>query len=143
MTRRTAVPRQRPSAITPDSHVTLSIKQILVALGGVVVGASGYFYLVSNQTAAQRDIAEIKTNVAAVTSNTQSASKDQDAKREQLGKDFLASTNKIADEVNMLNAAMIHQQDQTATMNNTLVTISNQLGELSRPQKTAPPPNAK
>lgn len=120
-------------SITPDSHITMSIKQILFVLGCVIVGAGGYFYLVWNQTAAQHDIAEIKTTVASVTQTTATSSKDQDQKREQMGKDFLASTNKIADEVNTLNAAMIHQQDQTTTINNTLVTISNQLGEVLRP----------
>lgn len=127
-------PRRQASAITPDSHITMSIKQILFVLGSVIVGAGGYFYIVWNQSAANRDIAEIKTTVASVTTSTTQASKDQDAKREQLGKDFLASTNKIADEVSILNSAMIHQQDQTATMNNTLVTISNQLGELGHPK---------
>ena len=134
MPRRTRTPRVGSRGITPDSHITMSIKQVLVVLGCVIVGAGGYFYLVWNQSASQRDIAEIKSTVASVTNSTQTASKEQDVKREQLGKDFLASTNKIADEVSALNSAMIHQQDQTTTMNNTLVTISNQLGELTHPK---------
>ena len=134
MPRRARTPRAGSRGITPDSHITMSIKQVLVVLGCVIVGAGGYFYLVWNQSASQRDIAEIKSTVASVTNSTQTASKEQDVKREQLGKDFLASTNKIADEVSALNSAMIHQQDQTTTMNNTLVTISNQLGELTHPK---------
>ena len=134
MPRRARTPRVSSRGITPDSHITMSIKQVLVVLGCVIVGAGGYFYLVWNQSASQRDIAEIKSTVASVTNSTQTASKEQDVKREQLGKDFLASTNKIADEVSALNSAMIHQQDQTTTMNNTLVTISNQLGELTHPK---------
>ena len=134
MPRRARTSRASSKGITPDSHITMSIKQVLVVLGCVIVGAGGYFYLVWNQSASQRDIAEIKSTVASVTNSTQTASKEQDVKREQLGKDFLASTNKIADEVSALNSAMIHQQDQTTTMNNTLVTISNQLGELTHPK---------
>ena len=134
MPRRARTPRASSRGITPDSHITMSIKQVLVVLGCVIVGAGGYFYLVWTHSASQRDIAEIKSTVASVTNSTQTASKEQDVKREQLGKDFLASTNKIADEVSALNSAMIHQQDQTTTMNNTLVTISNQLGELTHPK---------
>ena len=86
----------------------------------IAVTAGGYWFLVDNQNAQGKDIAEIKTTVT-------NATKDQDNKREQLGKDFLASNQKIADKVGDLNAAVLVQQATAKTMADTLAHISDQL----------------
>ena len=125
------VRHKRRESITPDSSVTLSIKQILVVFAAVVAIASGYFYMVWNQAAANKDIQDIKASVSTVTQSAAVTTKEQDEKREQLGKDFIASTDKIASKVNDLSTQMALTQQETKVQTDTLTKISNQLGELS------------
>jgi hypothetical protein len=121
--------------LTADSHISLTIKQALVALGLIATIAGGYYYLVNTQSSQGHDIAEIKATVGNVTQTTEATARDQDAKREQMGKEFLASTEKIAEKVSELNTAMAVQQTTNKQMSDTLTTISNQLGELSLGKK--------
>lgn len=125
-----ARPPTRNEELSPESHITMSIQQIVMVAFILLTAGSGYAYLVWNQSAATSSIAAINTKIDTVATATTAVSKDQDAKREQMGKDFLASTEKIADKVSDLNTALAVQQSTTKTMADTLTTISNQLGEV-------------
>jgi len=121
--------------ITPGTKISVNLVQFGFIAAGIAVVVGGYLYMENGQaslTKAQdafgKDIAEIKTTVG-------STSKEQDTKREQMGKDFLASTSKIADQVAELNKQMAVQQTQTKLMTDTLTTISNQIGSFARAVK--------
>jgi uncharacterized membrane-anchored protein YjiN (DUF445 family) len=122
----------RAGDINPDSHVTMSLQQVLVVASILLACGSGYAYLVWNQSDAKTAIADVNTKLSTVTVNNGKALADEDSKREQMGKDFLASTEKIADKVSDLNTALAVQQTTSKQMADTLQTISNQLGELAK-----------
>lgn len=131
--------RNGSGSITADSHVTLSIKQIIFAFVAIAGLGSGYAYLVWGQTSVAKDVAELKSSVSTVTVKTDDASKDQDKKREQMGKDFLASQQKIVDRVSDLHDALVKQQATTDTMASTLTTIANELHQAFTPPVKVPP----
>lgn len=114
--------------ISPESHITMSLQQILMIAVILLTAGSGYAYLVWGQSAANTAITEINSKITTVSSTDAKSIADQDAKREKMGQDFLASTEKIADKVSELNTALAVQQTTSKQMSDTLVTISNQLG---------------
>jgi hypothetical protein len=124
--------------ITPDSRVTMSLTQVLFVVGGVFIAALGWGVVVWGQHSQASDIATIQTKLDTVTTATQKVSQDQDTKREQMGKDFLSSQDKIVEQINKLNTAVAVEQTTQKTMADTLTTISNQIGELTKfaPQGT-------
>lgn len=122
------MPRRRrghySASISPESHITMSLKQVVITVGAIAVGAVGYAYLVYTESTQGTDIATIKTTLSATT-------KDQDQKRDQMGKDFLTSQNVLVAKVNDLNTTVQLQQHDTQAMAETLKTISAQLGNLT------------
>lgn len=130
--------RSRSAGITADSHVTLSVKQVLIAIAAVAGIGSGYAYLVWNQTGTGKDVSELKATVASVATKTDSASKEQDAKREQMGKDFLASQQKLVDRVADLHDAVVQQKATQDAMASTLTTIANELHQAFTPPPKVP-----
>jgi galactitol-specific phosphotransferase system IIB component len=116
--------RRYPSALSPESAITMSVKQVLITVGIIAASVSGYAYLVYTESTQGADIVVIKTTLSTTT-------KEQDAKRDQMGKDFLDSQTKLNAKVSELTTAVQVQQHDTQTMSETLKTISNQLGNLT------------
>lgn len=112
------------ASLSPESQISLTIKQVIITVAAIVVGATGYAYLVYNETSQGADIATIKTTINTTT-------KDQDQKRDQLGKDFLTKQDELNTRVSQLNTSVQLLQHDTAATAETLKTISNQLGNLT------------
>lgn len=119
------------TSLSPDSGVTLTIRQVLIGIAVVFAGGGAYAYLAWNQSAQGNDIAAIKKSVELSTAATTTVVKDQDDKRSQLGRDFLASNEKIAAKVGDLATAIAVQQSQITATVDALGKISTQLGVIS------------
>lgn len=127
MTRKRPATRASERALTPDSHITINVTQLIALIVGVVTLAGGYWYLISTQAKQTSDIARVQTTIEAVTHDTTAQVKDQNDKRETLAKDFLASNQKIADRVSDLNTQMVLTQQAAKVTNDTLSQIRDQL----------------
>jgi len=127
--------RNGSGALSPGTHVSLTISQFVIIffaaftfIGGAIVG---WTVLKSSVTTASEKVDTFSTKLdQAVKANTDQF-KDQDNKREQLGKDFLASQAQIVAKVSDLNAAVTVQQHDTKTIADTLAKISDQLSTVA------------
>ena len=122
--------RQR-GAITPESRVSLNITQLIMMAGAIASIMIGLGTILINQSTFKDDVTAMKVDVKTVAEAATNVSKEQDTKREQMGKDFLASNKEISARVADLHDAQVVQQMTTKQMADTLTTISNQLGSLS------------
>jgi hypothetical protein len=131
-------PRHRQQALTPDTHVSLTIIQLIALVLGLLAVAGGYVWLKVDASSAKTTAELTSTKVdtlgtkveAAIQSNANQF-KDQDNKREQLGKDFIASQQQIVAKVSELNTAVLLQQHDTKTIAETLAKISDQLNTVA------------
>jgi oligoendopeptidase F len=128
-------PRNGNGSLSPGTHVSLTLSQFAVIFGlsfTVVGGAiAGWSVLKSSVTTANEKVDTFSAKLdQAVTANNNQF-KDQDNKREQLGKDFLASQAQIVAKVSDLNAAVTVQQHDTKTIADTLSKISDQLSTVT------------
>ena len=123
--------RSNGHALTPDSQVSMSVTQVLIVIAFVASCALAWGIVVWGQHTQGDDIAETKTAITAIKNTVGAVTTDQDQKREQLGKEFLASQEKIVEKVSELNTALAVQQTTSKQMNDTLVTISNELQEFN------------
>ena len=121
--------------ITPNSNLTVTLKQAAVGVGAILIAGSGWAYMVSNQLAQGKDISEIKTTVAAVTTANVAATKEQDAKREAMGRDFLNAQKDIAKSIGDLAIQQATQQHDMKSATDALARLSEQLGSVTQ---TAP-----
>lgn len=117
--------------LTPETHISMSVTQIGLLAAILFAFGGGWLALQLGQGSLRADVTDIKTTVSTVSNTAQAAAREQDVKREQLGKDFLASNQKIADRVNDLNTQLQVQQQSVKITNETLSKISDQLGHIS------------
>jgi hypothetical protein len=124
-------PRNGNGSLSPGTHVSLTLSQfaIIFGLSFTVVGGAiaGWSVLKSSVTSASDKVDTFATKLDAAVKTNNDQFKDQDNKREQLGKDFLASQAQIVAKVSDLNAAVTVQQHDTKTIADTLSKISDQL----------------
>ena len=123
--------RNGGGSLTPGTHISLTIMQFIAMIAGIATLAGGYWWLETNVTSANTKVDYIGTKVDAAIKTNLDGIKDQDNKREQLGKDFLASQELIASKVSDLNAAVTVQQHDTKTIADTLSKISDQLSAVA------------
>jgi hypothetical protein len=126
-TRSTHRSRQRNGSLSPSTHISLTVVQFLAVVFGVVTIAGGYWWLEANVTAANMKVDTITSKVDTAIKSNNDGLKDQDNKREQLTKDFLASQAQIVAKVSDLNTSVQVQQHDTKTIADTLAKISEQL----------------
>jgi peptidyl-tRNA hydrolase len=129
--RRTVTTSTRSGTLSPGTHITMTIKQMIMAVIGVGVVVLGYSAIIYNQVTAKTDIAAINSKVDTAVTATATVSKDQDTKRDALGEKFIASQEKIVEKVTQLNLQLVQTQDEAKQSNATLAKISDQLGNLS------------
>jgi hypothetical protein len=132
---RNSRPRNGGGSLSPGTHVSLTLSQFAVIFGlsfTIIGGAiAGWSVLKSSVTTANDKVDTFSAKLdQAVTANNNQF-KDQDNKREQLGKDFLASQAQIVAKVSDLNAAVTVQQHDTKTIADTLSKISDQLSTVT------------
>lgn len=138
-----AVPRRRrplysvpvvesPTAITPGSSVTVTIKQAVAVAGAVLVAGAAYATLMYNQSSTNSDVSLIKTTIAEVTKASQAAAKEQDERRANMAREFLASNKEIANKVGDLTTVIAVQQAEAKATRDALVKISDQLQQINR-----------
>jgi hypothetical protein len=128
---RRPLPRNGRGALTPATQISLTVVQFIAVLAIVSLAVGGYWWLESNVTTAAAKVDTFSAKLdQAVKANTDQF-KDQDNKREQLGKDFLASQQQIVAKVSELNTAVTVQQHDTKTIADTLSKISDQLSAVS------------
>ncbi len=132
-------PRQRSqhydvdATITPDTALSVSLKQVIIIIAGIFVVASGYAFLVLNQQSTSKDVTEIKSSVNANAGVVNNIIRDQDDKRAQLAKEFLASNDKIVESVNKLTTLVAVQQERQKSTDEKLEKVLNQIsGALGR-----------
>jgi hypothetical protein len=119
------------SSLTSGTHISLTIQQFLVVVCVVSVAVGGYWWLESNVTTASAKVESFSAKLDQAVKTNNDQFKDQDNKREQLGKDFLASQQQIVAKVGELNTAVTVQQHDTKTIADTLAKISDQLSTIS------------
>ena len=136
MAKRTRPPRysvpvvEQPS-ITPESGLRITLKQALVAVGGILACGGAWYAIKWEQAETRRDVVEIRKTQEAFTSATPAALRDQDEKRAKLGEAFLASNKAIADKVGELATAVAVQQADARATREALIKISDQLQQLN------------
>lgn len=121
----------RSALLTPESRMSFSLVQLCIIIGVVSTFVFGIGAVLYNQTTFKDDVISIKSDVKAVAASTGQVNQQQDAKREQMAKDFLASNQKIADKVADLNVQLVKTQDAEQQTNATLLQIRDALGGLS------------
>lgn len=135
MVKRHVVYRDRPAAITPEAPMMITLKQAIVAIC-VLVGAGGtaalFMYTLNAQGVA---IEQITKKQDALGATAIAASKEQEQKREQLGKEFLASNREIATKVGDLTTQLAVQQTQMKLTVDALSRISEQLSVIAPPAR--------
>ncbi len=95
---------------------------------GIFTVAVGYAYLAYGNASTRTDITDIKAAQTVAISTTQSAIKEQDERRTQLGKQFLESNEKIATAVGTLATQMAVQQERQKSADEKLEKVLNQIG---------------
>ena len=113
--------------LTPGTHISLTIVQFMSVLVLVSVAVGGYWWLESNVSTAASKVDTFSVKLDSAVKSNNDALHDQDNKREQLAKDFLASQDKIVAKVSELNTAVTVQQHDTKTIADTLGQIRDQL----------------
>ena len=104
---------------------------MLMVIGFVASLVLSLGAILYNQSAFKGDVAELKSGVAIAVNKTAEVSTDQDKKREDMGKAFLASQEQIVAKVSELTTQQAVSQVTTKQMADTLTTISNKIGDLS------------
>jgi len=120
--------------LTPGTHISLTLTQAIIAVLGLSTVIGGYIWLKVDASSAKTTAAETSTKVDVLATKVEAAAKtnndalkDQDAKREELGKDFLAKQDQLNAKVTELTTSITVQQHDTATIASTLAKISDQL----------------
>ena len=138
------MPKRRPArqhydvdaTITPETGLKVSITQMFVIAGGICVAAMAYAYLVWGQNATSKDVADIKLEQARVVAKTADVISEQDKKRDELGKKFLESNEKIANSITQLTTLTAVQQERQKATDEKLEKVLTQIGSAL----TAPAP---
>lgn len=119
--------RNGRAALSPATQISLTLVQFVAVVGIVALAVGGYWWLETNVTTAASKVDTFSTKLDQAVKANNDQFKDQDNKREQLGKDFLASQQQIVAKVSELNTAVTVQQHDTKTIADTLAKISDQL----------------
>lgn len=124
-------PRRQSNDITPESGVTVNVKQMLVALGVVLGAGAAYASIIYTQNSQGADLMTLRKTLELAVSNNQSTTKEQEQKREALGKEFLASNREIAAKVGELGTLLAVQQTQIKSTTETMAKIADQLQQIN------------
>jgi hypothetical protein len=119
--------RSGRSQLTSSTQISLTVVQFAVVIGIVSLAVGGYWWLESSVSTAAIKVDTFSSKLDQAIRTNSDQFKDQDNKREQLGKDFIASNDRIAAKVQELNTAVTVQQHDTKTIADTLAKISEQL----------------
>lgn len=126
----------RESSISPESHFAITLKQASIAIGVFLAAGSGYAYLVYNQSAQSKDIADIKMTQNANTAVVVTVTKEQEEKRAALGREFLATNQAIVSKLSDLTTLVAVQQERQKVTDDKLGRVLDQIGTvLSAPQR--------
>lgn len=121
------------NALTPESGLSITLKQALV-VGAIVAGAgSGYGYLVYTQSTQGAAINEIKTTQAVNTVSVLAVAKEQEEKRTALGKEFIESNRAIVTAIGELKTLSAVQQERQKTTDEKLSKVLDQIGAALQP----------
>ena len=136
-----AARRKKPNGngdLTPGTHISLTLAQAIIAVVGLSTIIGGYIWLKVDASTARATsettsvkVDTLATKVEAATKINADALHDQDVKREDLGKSFLAKQDQLNAKVTDLNTSVQLQQHDTQTIAATLAKISDQLSTVS------------
>jgi hypothetical protein len=98
---------------------------------GLFTVAGGYWWLQNNVITASAKVGEFSSKLDSAIKSNNDQFTTQDNKREQLGKDFLASQQQVVAKVSELNTAVQLQQHDTSAIAASLAKISDQLSTVA------------
>lgn len=127
--------------LSPETGLALSLKQALFIIGALLVAGSGWAYLVMGQAATSKDVTDIKAAQTTITATATAALNAQEEKRAALGREFLASNEKIAAKVGELATAIAVQQNQQKATDEKLSKVLDQLGMVLQQTPRRPSPS--
>ena len=119
------------ATITPETKFKVSMVQMFSIAAGIFFVAIGYAYLTYNVV----DIKAVQTDAL---TKTAAAIKEQDEKRNTLGKQFLDSNEKIAAAVTTLATQMAVQQERQKSTDEKLEKVLTQISSTLSPQSVGP-----
>lgn len=117
--------------ITPETGFKMSLVQLFMVIGAVFLVAVGYAYLVWG-------VADIKDAQIKTVAKTAEIVKDQDGKREVLGKQFIESNEKIAASISQLTTLTAVQQERQKSTDEKLERVLGQIGARLEQQPPIP-----
>lgn len=123
--------RNGRGAISPSTQISLTLVQFVAVVAIVALAVGGYWWLESSVSTAATKVDTFSAKLDAAVKTNADQFKDQDNKREQLGKDFLASQAQIVAKVSDLNTAVALTQQQAKLQTDTLNKISDQLSAVT------------
>lgn len=125
--RRRKTYRQNAS-ISPETGISITIKQAGAAIAGILIMGSGWFYLAMGQAATIKDVADIKSVQTATTTTTGAVMAAQDEKRAALAKDFLDSNARIEKSIATLTTLLAVQSERQNAQAEKLDKVIGQVG---------------
>ena len=123
--------RNGRGTISPATQISLTLVQFVAVVAIVALAVGGYWWLESSVSTAAAKVDTFSAKLDAAVKTNADQFKDQDNKREQLGKDFLASQAQIVAKVSDLNTAVALTQQQAKLQTDTLNKISDQLSAVT------------
>jgi len=124
-------PRNGGGSLSPATHVSFTVTQLIMLVVGLFTVAGGYWWLQNNVITASAKVGEFSSKLDSAIKSNNDQFTTQDNKREQLGKDFLASQQQVVAKVSELNTAVQLQQHDTSAIAASLAKISDQLSTVA------------
>jgi hypothetical protein len=128
---RNSRPRNGGGSLSPATHVSFTVTQLIMLIVGLFTLAGGYWWLQSNVVSATAKVGEFSAKLDGAIKTNSDQFATQDHKREQLGKDFIASQQQVVAKVSELNTAVQLQQHDTKQIADSLAKISDQLSTVA------------
>lgn len=124
------------ATITPETKFRASLLQVCVGVAIVASFVTGYAFLMIGVQATSKDVVEIKAAQAETIKKTSDALVEQDKKRDDLGRKFIESNEKIASSIGQLTTLTAVQQERQKSTDEKLERVLTELGQRLSGQPT-------
>ena len=121
----------RTSPITPGSTIAMNLRQMIIVIVAVASAVFGYAYLVYTLNSHSTAIVDIDKKIDSNATTAVKSAEEQDAKREDLGKQFLENSKETSQGIATLNTTVGIQGEALKNAADSLNKISTQLNTLN------------